>query len=101
MIFKSNLYNEKEDSRSALLNVLNVSLGNQINIYLAALIAWTRMIPQFETLKTDDRVYLVQASWNEIVIADIAHRSIDYDVSLTFYNSISSENSNATYRQKL
>merc|ERR1711935_779597 len=53
--------------------------GNQINIYLAALIAWTRMIPQFETLKTDDRVYLVQASWNEIVIADIAHRSIDYD----------------------
>ena len=60
-------------------------LGNQINIYLAALIAWTRMIPQFETLKTDDRVYLVQASWNEIVIADIAHRSIDYDVSFALF----------------
>merc|ERR1712242_571522 len=60
-------------------NPFDTMSGDQINIYLAALIAWTRMIPQFETLKTDDRVYLVQASWNEIVIADIAHRSIDYD----------------------
>jgi len=52
---------------------------DQINVYLAALIAWTQMVPQFETLKHDDRVYLAQASWNEIVIADVAHRSIDYD----------------------
>lgn len=42
------------------------------------------MVPQFETLKHDDRVYLAQASWNEIVIADVAHRSIDYDVSSDF-----------------
>ena len=49
--------------------------------YLASLIAWTKMIPQFDSLKTDDRVYLVQSAWNEITIADIAHRSLDYDVS--------------------
>ena len=58
--------------------------SDQINVYLAALIAWTQMVPQFETLKHDDRVYLAQASWNEIVIADVAHRSIDYDVSVFF-----------------
>ena len=40
------------------------------------------MVPQFETLKHDDRVYLAQASWNEIVIADVALRSFDYDVSI-------------------
>ena len=56
--------------------------GNSVTEYLAALIAWTKMIPQFETLKTDDRVYLVQSAWNEITIADIAHRSLEYEVSL-------------------
>jgi hypothetical protein len=39
------------------------------------------MIPQFETLKTDDRVYLVQSAWNEITIADIAHRSMEFEVN--------------------
>lgn len=53
--------------------------GNYVTDYLAALIAWTKMIPQFETLKTDDRVYLVQSAWNEITIADIAHRSLEYE----------------------
>ena len=56
--------------------------GNYVTDYLAALIAWTKMIPQFETLKTDDRVYLVQSAWNEITIADIAHRSLEYEVGL-------------------
>lgn len=47
------------------------------------------MIPQFDTLKTDDRVYLVQSAWNEITIADIAHRSLDYDVNtILFYKFI-------------
>ena len=55
--------------------------GNHVTDYLAPLIAWTKIIPQFDTLKTDDRVHLVQQAWNEITIADIAHRSIDYDVS--------------------
>lgn len=53
--------------------------GNYVTDYLASLISWTKMIPQFDTLKTDDRVYLVQSAWNEITIADIAHRSLDYD----------------------
>jgi retinoid X receptor gamma len=53
--------------------------GNYVTDYLASLIAWTKMIPQFDSLKTDDRVYLVQSAWNEITIADIAHRSLDYD----------------------
>jgi len=44
------------------------------------LIAWTKIIPQFESLKRDDQVYLVQSAWNEITIADIAHKSIDYEV---------------------
>ena len=61
--------------------------GNYVTDYLAALIAWTKMIPQFETLKTDDRVYLVQSAWNEITIADIAHRSLEYEVSL-FINKL-------------
>ena len=39
------------------------------------------MIPQFESLKTDDRVYLVQSAWNEITIADIAHRSMEFEVN--------------------
>ena len=52
--------------------------------YLASLIAWTKIIPQFESLKRDDQVYLVQSAWNEITIADIAHKSIDYEVCKRF-----------------
>lgn len=55
-------------------------LVNYVTEYLRALIEWTKMIPQFETLKTDDRVYLVQSAWNEITIADIAHRSMEFEV---------------------
>ena len=51
---------------------------------LASLIAWVKVIPKFIRLNREDQVYLVQAAWNEILIADIAHRSIDYDVSMTF-----------------
>ena len=63
-------------------------VGNYVTDYLAALIAWTKMIPQFETLKTDDRVYLVQSAWNEITIADIAHRSLEYEVRKEFLNAL-------------
>lgn len=55
---------------------------NYVTEYLRALIEWTKMIPQFETLKTDDRVYLVQSAWNEITIADIAHRSMEFEDKL-------------------
>ena len=54
--------------------------GSHVHDYLASLIAWTKIIPQFESLKRDDQVYLVQSAWNEITIADIAHKSIDYEV---------------------
>lgn len=55
---------------------------NYVTEYLRALIEWTKMIPQFESLKTDDRVYLVQSAWNEITIADIAHRSMEFEDKL-------------------
>lgn len=57
----------------------NFNSGTYVMDYLASLISWTKMIPQFDTLKTDDRVYLVQSAWNEITIADIAHRSLEYE----------------------
>ena len=56
--------------------------------YLASLIAWTKIIPQFESLKRDDQVYLVQSAWNEITIADIAHKSIDYEVCKIFIKAL-------------
>jgi len=57
----------------------NNGSGSHVHDYLASLIAWTKIIPQFESLKRDDQVYLVQSAWNEITIADIAHKSIDYE----------------------
>jgi len=79
-------------------NDLNGS-GSHVHDYLASLIAWTKIIPQFESLKRDDQVYLVQSAWNEITIADIAHKSIDYeDVLLIGKNeSLSREQAVSTH----
>lgn len=73
--------------------------GSHVHDYLASLIAWTKIIPQFESLKRDDQVYLVQSAWNEITIADIAHKSIDYeDVLLIGKNeSLSREQAVSTH----
>ena len=60
--------------------IVDIGSGSHVHDYLASLIAWTKIIPQFESLKRDDQVYLVQSAWNEITIADIAHKSIDYEV---------------------
>lgn len=75
------------------------SNGSHVHDYLASLIAWTKIIPQFESLKRDDQVYLVQSAWNEITIADIAHKSIDYeDVLLIGKNeSLSREQAVSTH----
>jgi len=77
----------------------NNGSGSHVHDYLASLIAWTKIIPQFESLKRDDQVYLVQSAWNEITIADIAHKSIDYeDVLLIGKNeSLSREQAVSTH----
>ena len=64
--------------------IVDIGSGSHVHDYLASLIAWTKIIPQFESLKRDDQVYLVQSAWNEITIADIAHKSIDYEVCKRF-----------------
>ena len=66
--------------------IVGIGSGSHVHDYLASLIAWTKIIPQFESLKRDDQVYLVQSAWNEITIADIAHKSIDYEVCTGGYS---------------
>lgn len=46
---------------------------------VAHLFEWARMIPHFSELNSKDQVLLMKAGWNELLIAEFAHRSIEAD----------------------
>ncbi|KAL1421247.1 hypothetical protein MTO96_023224 [Rhipicephalus appendiculatus] len=44
---------------------------------LHQLVQWAKHIPHFEELPIEDRMVLLKAGWNELLIAAFSHRSID------------------------
>lgn len=53
---------------------------------VAQLFEWARMIPHFSELHLDDQVSLMKSGWNELLIAEFAHRSIEADKVLVLSN---------------
>ena len=89
--FSVELINEAEAEFDRIFDCPEL-LGNspqndekQSDRLLASIVAWVKVIPKFSRLNREDQICLLRAAWNEVLIADIAHRSIDFDVSLTIF----------------
>ena len=89
--FSVELINEAEAEFDRIFDCPEL-LGNspqndekQSDRLLASIVAWVKVTPKFSRLNTEDQICLLRAAWNEVLIADIAHRSIDYDVSITIF----------------
>ncbi|XP_026474457.1 LOW QUALITY PROTEIN: protein ultraspiracle homolog [Ctenocephalides felis] len=54
------------------------SLCQQANKQLYQLVQYARCMPHFSALQLEDQVTLLRAAWNELLIASIAWRSIEY-----------------------
>ncbi|KAG5325152.1 RXR protein, partial [Pseudoatta argentina] len=54
-----------------------VHLCNATKQQLYQLVAWAKHIPHFTSLPVADQVHLLNAGWNELLIAAFSHRSID------------------------
>lgn len=61
---------------------------------VAQLFEWAHMIPHFNELLIEDQCLLLKAGWNELLIAEFAHRSIEMDnVLVLAYNIYINEQS--------
>jgi len=58
-------------------------------VQIEQLLDWAKSVPKFNELLVDDRITLLKASWNELIIADIAYRSVEAirDGSLPLINN--------------
>lgn len=54
-------------------------ITNAVKQQVAQLFEWAKMIPHFNELNCEDQVLLMKAGWNELLIAEFAHRSIEAD----------------------
>ena len=55
---------------------------------LYQLIEWAKNIPHFISLTLDDQVILLKNQWNELLIASLAHRSMDTKDSILLANGL-------------
>ena len=55
------------------ISELNSAIRQQVTL----LFEWSRTVPHFSDLSIDDQVNLVKSGWNEMLIAEFAHRSIE------------------------
>lgn len=55
---------------------------------VAQLFEWARTIPHFSELFIEDQCSLLKAGWNELLIAEFAHRSIEADNALVLANGV-------------
>lgn len=103
--FSVELINEAEAEFDRIFDCPEL-LGNspqndekQSDRLLASIVAWVKVIPKFSRLNREDQICLLRAAWNEVLIADIAHRSIDYDDVLLIgkNESMTREQANTTH----
>jgi len=57
-------------------------LYNVTKQQLAQLVTWAKHIPHFTSLPVEDQLHLLNAGWNELLIAAFSHRSIDMKDSI-------------------
>jgi len=55
---------------------------------LFQLVEWAKHVPHFNELSLTDRVVLLRAGWNELLIAGFAHRSMDVKEALVLANGL-------------
>ncbi|CAD7088564.1 unnamed protein product [Hermetia illucens] len=53
-------------------------LCQMVNKQLYQMVEYARRTPHFNQLQTEDKVALLKAGWNELLIANVAWRSIEY-----------------------
>ncbi|UXI21121.1 hypothetical protein NH340_JMT07064 [Sarcoptes scabiei] len=58
---------------------LSTDISDAVQQQVSQLFEWARQIPNFNELNPEDQVSLMKAGWNELLIAEFAHRSIDAD----------------------
>nr|XP_027203657.1 retinoic acid receptor RXR-alpha-B-like isoform X1 [Dermatophagoides pteronyssinus] len=63
-----------------------MDITDAVKQQVAQLFEWARMIPHFMELQVDDQVLLMKSGWNELLIAEFAHRSIEADKVLVLSN---------------
>ncbi|CAH1966007.1 unnamed protein product [Acanthoscelides obtectus] len=65
------------------------------NRHLMQLIEWAKLVPHFMTLPITDQVLLLRAGWNELLIAELAHKSINSQDCILLHNNITITKSTA------
>lgn len=63
-------------------------LKEAVKQQVAQLFEWAKTIPHFSELYLEDQCSLVKAGWNELLIAEFAHRSIEATNALVLANGI-------------
>lgn len=53
-----------------------------VNKQVYQLLLWAKLVPHFVSLPLCDQVLLLKAGWNELTIAEVAHRSMHLQDSL-------------------
>lgn len=56
-------------------------LCQMVNKQLYQLIEYARRMPKFAQLQRDDQILLLRASWTELMIATVALRSIEVNIT--------------------
>ncbi|GFS70500.1 retinoic acid receptor RXR [Nephila pilipes] len=62
-------------------NITQIADQQQIQI-----VEWAKHIPHFNDLALEDRITLLKAGWNEILIATFCHKSIGFKEGIVFAN---------------
>lgn len=66
---------KQEPTDSRVDAVRNICQAADRQLY--QLVEWAKRIPNFSDLPLDDRIVLLKAGWNELLIAAFSHRSVD------------------------
>lgn len=65
-----------------------IGINEAFNHQAMQLFRWARMIPNFGDLPLEDQCLLIKEGWNELHIAEFAHRSVDTENVLVLANGI-------------
>lgn len=63
--------------RFSAIRLDDMTLKWAAQLQIDSLIYWAKGVPHFKELLIDDQITLLKAYWNELIIADIAFKSID------------------------
>lgn len=73
-------------------------LCQMVNRQIYQLIDFARLLPHFSSLKKEDQVMLLKSGWNELLIATVAWRSVEY-IEVEYIMDTTTNEKRAVWRQ--